>query len=465
MQIIIIAILILINAYFAMTEISFISLKDAKIAKMAKDGDKRAKRIEKMLSSPSKFLATIQIGITFAGFFSSAFAGDAFASDLAPILYEFTGVLSLETWNTISLFLITMILSYFSLVFGELVPKRIGMKYAEQIAFTTATIIRWISIIFAPFVRLLTWSTNIVSKLFGVTESEEETVTEEEIRMMVDVGGEKGVIENQEKEFINNVFEFNNRIVSEIMIPRTEVFAVEEDTTLGELADVEDFDYRYSRIPVYEDTIDNIKGLIYMKDILRESKNKKTKVKALLRDAYYVPETKVVSDLFKELQKAKLQIAVVLDEYGGTAGIVTMEDILEEIVGDIYDEYDEVEEEYKKIDDTTFMLDGCMTIYEVSKVLDVTIPEGDYDTLSGFILEELGRIPKTKEKVKVETDEVLFTVEKVEDRRIALVKAVKKEKIEVQDEDEEDVKEPKKSNRSSKNTRTSKEQETKEDEE
>ena len=436
MQLIILAVLILVNAYFAMTEISFISLKDAKIAKMAKDGDKRAKRIEKMLASPSKFLATIQIGITFAGFFSSAFAADAFASDLAPVLYNLTGVLSLETWNTISLFLITMILSYFSLVFGELVPKRIGMKYAEQIAFGTTQIIRWISIIFAPFVKLLTWSTNIVSKIFGVTESEEETVTEEEIRMMVDVGGEKGIIENQEKEFINNVFEFNNRIVSEIMIPRTEVFAVEENTTLGELGDLEDFDYRYSRIPVYEDSIDNIKGLIYMKDILRESKNKKTKVKALLRDAYYVPETKVVSDLFKELQKAKLQIAVVLDEYGGTAGIVTMEDILEEIVGNIYDEYDEVEEEYKKIDDTTFMLDGCMTIYEVSKVLDVTIPEGDYDTLSGFILEELGRIPKTKEKAKVETDEVLFTVEKVEDRRIALIKAVKKETVEQQDDEE-----------------------------
>ena len=436
MQIIILEILILVNAYFAMTEISYISVNDAKIAKLAKEGNKKAKKIQKMLESPSKFLATIQIGITFAGFFSSAFAADAFASDLAPILFGLTGVLTLETWNTISLFLITVILSYFSLIFGELVPKRIGMKYCEQIAFGTTSIIGTISTVFAPFVKLLTWTTNIVSKIFGVSESEEETVTEEEIRMMVDVGGEKGTIENQEKEFINNVFEFNNRIVSEIMIPRTEVFAVEENTTLGELGDYEDFDYRYSRIPVYEDTIDNIKGLIYMKDILRESKNKKTKVKSLLRDAYYVPETKVVSDLFKELQKAKLQIAVVLDEYGGTAGIVTMEDILEEIVGDIYDEYDEVEEEYKKIDDKTFMLDGCMTIYEVSKVLDVTMPEGDYDTLSGFILEELGRIPKAKEKAKVESAEVIFTVEKIEDRRIALVKAVKKE-IEKSDEEEQ----------------------------
>ena len=443
MQIIILAILILVNAYFAMTEIAYISLTDAKIAKMSKEGNKKAKKIEKMLSSPSKFLATIQVGITFAGFFSSAFAADTFASKLAPVLYETTGWFNGSTWNTISLVIITIILSYFTLIFGELVPKRIGMKYAEQVAFGTTSIITVIAKIFAPCVKVLTVSTNIVSKIFGVSETEEETVTEEEIRMMVDVGGEKGVIEKQEKEMINNVFEFNNRIVSEIMIPRTEVFAVEENTTLAELADFEDFDYRYSRIPVYEDTIDNIKGLIYMKDILRESKNKKTKVKALLRDAYYVPETKVVSDLFKELQKAKLQIAVVLDEYGGTAGIVTMEDILEEIVGDIYDEYDEVEEEYKKISDTVFMLDGCMTIYEVSKVLDVDMPEGDYDTLSGYILEELGRIPKTKEKVKIENDDVIFTVEKVEDRRISLVKAEKKEKVVMQDDEEQEEKDEK----------------------
>ena len=436
MRLLILAILILINAYFAMSEIAFISLNDAKIAKMAKERNKKAKKIEKMLSTPSKFLATIQIGITFAGFFSSAFAADSFASELAPWLFGVTNILTLEAWNTIALVIITIILSYFSLIFGELVPKRIGMKYCEQVAFGTIGIISVISQVFKPFVKILTGTTNIVSKIFGVSETEEETVTEEEIRMMVDVGGEKGAIETTEKEMINNVFEFNNRIVSEIMIPRTEVFAVEENTTLGELDEIEDFDYRYSRIPVYEESVDNIKGLIYMKDILRESKNKKTKVKSLLRDAYYVPETKIVSDLFKELQKAKLQIAVVLDEYGGTAGIVTMEDILEEIVGDIYDEYDEVEEEYKKIDDNTYMLDGSMTIYEVCKVLDIFIPEGDYDTLSGFMMESLGRIPKEKEKgkVKVETKQAIFTVEEIEDRRISLVKA---EKIEVQEIDED----------------------------
>ena len=385
MKLIILIILFLLYAYFAMTEIAFISLNDAKISKMAKEGNKKAKKIEKMLLKPSKFLATIQIGITFAGFLSSAYAADSFASKLAPTLYDATGLFNGNVWNTIALIIITAILSYFTLIFGELVPKRIGMKYAEKVAFATTGIIKVVSIIFAPFVKILTISTNIVSKIFGVSEFEEETVTEEEIRMMVDVGEEKGAIEDTEKEMINNVFEFNNRQVSEIMIPRPDVFAVEENTTIGELYDLDDFDFKYSRIPVYEETIDNIKGIIYMKDILKESKNKNSKVKTLLRDAYYIPDTKIVSDLFMELKKEKLQIAVVLDEYGGTAGIVTMEDILEEIVGDIYDEYDEVEEEYKKINDNTYLLDGLMTIYEVNKTLDIHLPEGDYETLSGFI--------------------------------------------------------------------------------
>ena len=278
MQIIVLIILILINAYFAATEIAFISLNDAKINLMAKEGNKKAKKIAKMLKSPSKFLSTIQIGITLAGFLSSAFAADAFASELAPILNNIIPSIPLGVWNTIALILITMILSYFTIIFGELVPKRIGMKYCEQVAFGTIGIIRVISFLTAPFVKILTISTNIVSKVFGVSESEEETVTEEEIRMMVDVGGEKGTIATEEKEMINNVFEFNNRAVSEIMVYRTDIFAIELNTTISELEE-SGFDYRYSRIPVYEDTIDNIKGIIYMKDILRESKNKNTKVK------------------------------------------------------------------------------------------------------------------------------------------------------------------------------------------
>ena len=405
MQIIVLIILILINAYFAATEIAFISLNDAKINLMAKEGNKKAKKIAKMLKSPSKFLSTIQIGITLAGFLSSAFAADAFASELAPILNNIIPSIPLGVWNTIALILITMILSYFTIIFGELVPKRIGMKYCEQVAFGTIGIIRVISFLTAPFVKILTISTNIVSKVFGVSESEEETVTEEEIRMMVDVGGEKGTIATEEKEMINNVFEFNNRAVSEIMVYRTDIFAIELNTTISELEE-SGFDYRYSRIPVYEDTIDNIKGIIYMKDI---------------------PETKMINELFKELQKAKIQIAIVLDEYGGTAGMATMEDVLEELVGDIYDEYDEVQEMYKKVDDKTYIFDASIPIYELEKILEVDIPEGDYDTLSGFLLDELDRIPKENEKPVVELNSVTFKIEKYSHKRIMKVKAIKKE--------------------------------------
>ena len=232
MQVVILLILILINAFFAASEIAFISLNDAKIDLMVKDGNKKAKTIAKMLKSPSRFLATIQIGITLAGFLSSAFASDSFADDLAPILYQAIPSLSFETWKGISIVIITIILSYFTLIFGELVPKRIAMKKYEAIAFATIGVINFIAILTSPFVKFLEFSTNVVSKLFGVTGNEEEIVTEEEIRMMVDVGEEKGTIELNEKEMINNVFEFNDRTVSEIMTPRTEIFALDRKSVV-----------------------------------------------------------------------------------------------------------------------------------------------------------------------------------------------------------------------------------------
>ena len=340
---------------------------DAKIDIEAKDGNKKAKKIKKMLENPSKFLATIQIGITFAGFLSSAFAADNFAGDLAPILYSWMPAISIVAWNKIAIIIITIILSYFTLIFGELVPKRIAMKYSEKIAYGSVGIIRAISIIMSPFVKFLTFSTNIVSKVFGVSENEEETVTEEEIRMMVDVGEEKGTIDEEEKTMINNVFEFNDKIVSEIMIPRTEIYAVDMNLSISEAIEemTENEDFRYSRIVVYDENIDDVKGIVYLKDILLSGKNKNTKIKNLVKEAYFVPDTKPVNELFEELRRNRKQIAIAVDEYGGTSGLVTMEDILEEIVGEIYDEYDEVEDIYQEIDENTFILSGSMAIYEV----------------------------------------------------------------------------------------------------
>ena len=425
-QLIILAILILLNAYFAASEIAFISLNDAKIEKMAKDGNKKAKQIQSMLESPSKFLATIQIGITLAGFLSSAFASDAFAEKLAPMLFNIMPFLSLNIWKSISIIIITIILSFFTLVFGELVPKRLAMKHYEKISFATIGVIKTISTITLPFVKLLTFVTNAISKIFGVGENDEEEVTEEEIKMMVDQGKEKGTIKEEEKELIDNVFEFNDITVSEIMRHRKDIFAVDINISNEELAqELEEAQYRYSRIPVYDETIDEIKGILYVKDVLKNIKNKNVKVKDLVKDAYFVSQNRLINEVFKELQKNKMQIAIILDEYGGTAGIITMEDILEELVGDIYDEYDNEEKEFEQIDENTYILAGSMPIYDVNKILDAKIPEGDYDTISGYLQEKLGRIPEDEEKPIIETKTVTYKIEQYEDKRIIKIKACK----------------------------------------
>lgn len=425
-QLIMLVILIALNAFFAASEIAFISLNDAKIEKQAKEGNKKAKQIEKMLKSPSKFLATIQIGITLAGFLSSAFASDAFAEKLAPVLYQIMPFISLGIWKSISIIIITIILSFFTLVFGELVPKRFAMKNYEKISFATIGVIRAISIIASPFVKFLTVVTNGVSKLFGVGENEEESVTEEEIKMMVDQGEEKGTIQEEEKELINNVFELNDITVSEIMRHRKDIFAVDINISSEELLqELSQEEYRYSRIPVYDETIDDIKGILYVKDVLKNINKKTFRVKNVVKDAYFVSQNRLINEVFKELQKNKKQIAIIVDEYGGTAGLITMEDILEELVGDIFDEYDKEEKEYEQMDKNTYLLSGSMTIYDVNKLLDANIPEGDYDTLSGYLQDKLGRIPEEEELPIIDTENVTYKIEKYEDKRILKVKACK----------------------------------------
>jgi len=438
-QLVILVILILINAFFAASEIAFISLNDAKIEKQAKEGNKKAKQIEGMLKSPSKFLATIQIGITLAGFLSSAFASDAFAEMLAPALYNLMPFFSLTVWNNISIIVITIILSFFTLVFGELVPKRLAMKYYEKISFGTIGIIRAIFILTSPFVKFLTFVTNGISKLFGVAESEEEQVTEEEIKMMVDQGEESGNIKEEERELINNVFEFNDITVSEIMRHRKDIFAVDINISNEELMEeLSKEEFRYSRIPVYDETIDEVKGILYVKDVLKNINKKNFKVKNLVKEAYFVSQNRLINEVFKELQRNKTQIAIIVDEYGGTAGLITMEDILEELVGDIFDEYDKVEKEYEQIDDNTYLLSGSLPIYDVNKLLNAEIPEGDYDTLSGYLQEEMGRIPKDEETPIIETDKVTYKIEEYEDKRIIKVKACKNNIVEEAEKTDEE---------------------------
>ena len=440
-QILLLLILILVNAFFAMSEMAVVSLNDAKIEKMAEDGHKKAKLILKLTKNPTRFLSTIQIGVTLAGFLTSASAATAFAEMLTNAITSSFDVPE-SIVSPIAVVLITLVMSYFSLVLGELAPKRIGMQVPEKIAFAVAKPLLVISKITAPFVKFLSLSTNGVVRLLGFDpNANEEVVTEEEIRMMVDVGGEKGVIEDAQKEMINNIFEFDDMDAGDIMTHRTDVVAADiNDITLEDFMNLA-IEHGRSRIPLFDEDIDNIVGIVYVKDLLKfvgkEVKAKGT-LKNIMREPYFIPETKSCGELFKEMSSKRIQMAVVVDEYGGTAGIVTLEDIVEAIMGNIQDEYDVEEEEISKIDENTFTVDGTIDIEEIDELIGKELPEGDYETLAGFIMDELQCIPKNGEMNEVVFENVKFTVLSVEDRRIEKIKVEITPVEETIDEDDED---------------------------
>ena len=424
LKLVLLFVLILVNAFFAMSELAIISLNDNKIEKMAEDGNKKAKKIVKLTENSSRFLSMIQIGVTLAGFLTSASASTTFAEILTAKVMQVWPMLPQNIINGVSVVLITIVTSYFSLVLGELVPKKIAMQASEKISFKIVGILLFFSKIFSPLVKVLAVSTNAVVRLLGFNpHADEETVTEEEIRMMVDVGGDKGVIEDVQKEMINNIFEFDDLDAGDTMTHRTDMVAVEVNDPLQEVIDVS-VENGYSRIPVYEDDQDNIIGIVYIKDLL-EYVGKKLPNKTLrdiMRKPLYVPESKVCGDLFKEMTEKRTQMAVVVDEYGGTAGIVTLEDIIEAIVGNIQDEYDDEDEEISKIDETTFTIDGVTNLEEVEELTGVEIPEGSYDTLAGFIIKNLGFLPQEGEVYEVIYENLKFTVLEVEERRIEKVR-------------------------------------------
>lgn len=426
-RLLILFVLILINAFFAMSEIAIISLNDSKIEKMAGEGNKKAKQILKLTKDSSSFLSTIQIGVTLAGFLTSAVASQSFAVMLSAKLAEVSVFCSNHTAliSAVSTLLITIIMSYFSLVLGELAPKKIAMHKPERVSFAAVPVLLFVNKVFRPFVKLLSASTNGVVRLFGIDPNEdEEVVTEEEIRMMVDVGQEKGVIEDSQKEMINNIFEFDDMDVADIMTHRTDVDCVDIEDGLAEVVKLS-IECGHSRIPVYKEDPDNIIGIVYIKDLLKYvgSNLPKTKtIKDFMREAYYVPQTKICSELLNEMLEKRIQIAVVVDEYGGTAGIVTLEDIIESIVGNIQDEYDNEDEEISQINENTFTVDGVTDIEEVEEQLNVKLPEGDYDTLGGFIISLLGYLPSGEQQDVAEYKNIKFTVLNVEERRIGKVR-------------------------------------------
>lgn len=425
LQIFFLVVLVGVNAFFASSEIAIISLNDNKIKKMADEGHKKAGLLQALISEPSRFLATIQVGITLSGLLASAFAAESFADRLSGTVVA-TGIpIDPSIVKLLSLVAITILLSYFTLVFGELVPKRVAMQKPEQISMIAIKPLSVLSRITSPFVRFLTLSTNFIIRIFGGNpDADEEEITEEEIRMMVDVGQEKGVIQGSEKEMINNIFEFDNTLVSEIMTHRTDIIAVPIDAELDEILDMA-INEKYTRVPVYEDVIDNIIGILHLKDLipfLKDNQRESFSLRKIIRQPYYIPASKKTDQLFTEFQKNKVHMAVVIDEYGGTAGIVTIEDLLEEIVGNIWDEYDEEEREIEKIDENTFVINGTMELDEVDEFLDIRLPVDSYETLSGFLIGELGRIPEEDEKPVVEYEGIVFKVEEIDEKRIAKVK-------------------------------------------
>lgn len=438
-QIIILILLTLANAFFAASEMAIVSMDKKKLLALSEQGDKRAIKVEKLLKEPSKFLSTIQVGITFAGFFTSASA----AVGLSDKFGKFLENLSVPFAYRVSLILITIILAFFSLVFGELVPKRIALQKAEKFALFSIGTINFVYKIMSPFVYLLSLSTNIILKIFSVpTSGVEAQITLEEIKSIVEVGQEQGIINPTEREMIDGVISFDDVLAEEVMTARTEVFMIDIDDP------DEDFEtlmqMRYSRVPVYEGDIDNIIGILYIKDFFLEAYKvgfENVNIRSILRPAYFIPERKNINDLFLELKNSRNQMAVLIDEYGGFTGIVTMEDLIEEVMGEIDDEYDKkTNPAIKKIDDRHFIATGACEIEDVNNACNLKLDENseDYDTLGGMLMYLLGYIPNDGEKLTVEDNGVIYNILSIHEHRVKKVRIVlPKEEVVENDEDEE----------------------------
>lgn len=422
--------LILINAFFAATETAVVSLNENRIRKQAEDGNPKAIRLLRMIESPTRFLSTIQVCITLSGFLASAFASDAFAERLAEGLLNagFT-LLPSAALHTVCMLLITLILSYFTIVLGELVPKRLALHDPEKVARFSCDAILAVSKFFAPMVWLLSVSTNGVLRLFGISASESgEEVTEEEIRLMVDMGGESGAIEQDERTMIENIFEFNNTTAADVMVHRMDVVALHvEDSSEEILKTIKESGL--SRFPVYDSDIDDIIGILNTRDFLLNAQlNDPKPIRQMLRSAYMVPETVPADTLFSNMQKQKVHLAVVVDEYGGMSGIVTMEDLLEEIVGNIYDEFDPNEDlEIEKLNDNLWRVNGTVQLDTLAEELDVDLPlDEEYDTLGGMVFSSFSSIPEEGSHPEVTMHGLHIQVESICDHRVekALVSKV-----------------------------------------
>ena len=421
LQILLIIFLTGLNAIFASAEMAMVSCNKNKIKKLSNDGDKRAKKLEKLLSDQTRFLSTIQVGITFANFFSSASA----ATSISEVLANKLALLNIPNAGSIAMVVITLILSYITLVFGELVPKRIALTNPLKLSMKLSGFIGLVSKIFYPFVRLLSLSTSLVLKITGkYSEDVEEKMSEEELKSYVKVSQEQGVINEAGEDMIINIMDFDDTLAYEVMTPRTSIYMIDYDEfsekTIGEI-----LEKGYSRIPVFRESKDNIVGVIYIKDLFIEyDKNsyKDISLDKILKEPYFVHENKKIDMLLKDLQRTRNYLALLVDEYGGFSGMVTVEDLVEEIVGEIEDEYDKAYPLIKKISDRKFLVNGLCEIDHINDRLDLKIKSKRNETMSGLMIELLGYIPKNNKNATVSYDDkIKLRAVNVKEKRIALI--------------------------------------------
>ena len=405
------------SAFTSAAETIITSVSRIKVKQRAEEGDKKAQILDQMLKQPSGFLGTILL-----------------LNNLLNIASASMATVLAEKYVSSPVAVATGIMTFIILVFAEITPKTFAIKTADKLAFTITPIVNIFQIILGPIVRTLIFISNGVLRIFGSKARKEGPfITEDEIRTLVSVGEEEGVIEKHEKELINSIFEFGDTIVKEVMIPRMDMIAVEKKVDVIEVLKTVK-KHGLSRIPVFNETIDNVIGVAYARDLLMSNSEKekmKPTIKEIMRPAYYVPETKRVIELLKELQNEKVHMAIVLDEYGGTSGLVTIEDLLEEIVGEIFDEYDAEEVLIKKIAKNKFKVHGKVDLDEVNKTLKLNLPDAEYESIGGFVISLFGKIPKSGESINF--DGLIFTIEKAQRRRIEKLLITKEKDVSKED--------------------------------
>ena len=429
LQFAIIFVLILINAFFAAAEIALVSVRRTRIKQLVEEGNARALSVQKLLDKPTSFMATIQIGVTLVGFLASAYAAVNLAG--VPARWLETLGLSPATANALAVFLITLIVGFFTLIIGEIAPKSLGMQHAERIALNVAGFVHFLSILALPAVKVISFFSDLIVKPFGGhVRFSSPILTEEELKMLVEAGEEEGVIEEEEREMIHSIFAFTDTVTRQVMVPRTDMHTASITNTLDELLDIIT-STGHSRIPIYEDNVDNIVGVVHAKDLLSVLRQEKHffDIKGVMREAYFIPETKDVDELLAEFKRSNIQMAIVRDEYGGTAGLVTVEDLLEEIVGEIRDEYDVEEPLIEIIDEDHAMVSARMSVDDLNEQMNLKIPESEeYETIGGFVFDLFGRQPAEGEIISYSN--VDFMVADVEGGRLQRISITRTERPE-----------------------------------